>query len=557
MKGRGEREIPEKTRQPVRHDSHMRKSGATRPGIEPGSPWWEASRLTAQPPWPLLVSVDDKIDCANERLDSVSGRTDSVENGISAMKKKHQKFLQQRSSSTTTSTAEKSEEAVHDETNAAALEESVRIRGVGVAQTAVGKECALASPVSLPRFLTLDTQLHSHLKPARDFEIVATLQRGYYLAAVLGGPALSILQSLPKRHRLEYLTLLSASELWSGDRYLRHVHHAHLRSCTQRPEEPLQELWQDIVRSTCILNRKANILNILNHCWYRGGTVAERLASSPPTKANRWESCRTMPLVGGFSRGSPVSPAPSFRRRSIFTSITLIGSQDLAIKSRPNLFTHSRSVSHAISWSVTKIHYLIDTANCHQTRCTVSGSCVGASQRGEAQKRGHRRKGKNGSERRKGTLLKTRELMRPDTCRPQYMMYAETREKYLGTAYCTEADCSFLATIGVRFPARNFDVVYKPRTVLLLPKVLSAFYTKTVDPGENNACATSPTRICRAPSSVRRGWEAGPRCPDNETEIIYETLMYTPFTVISKVSEALLKFYFQAIAAPHVKLNQV
>ncbi|KAJ8865684.1 hypothetical protein PR048_033204 [Dryococelus australis] len=47
-------------------------------------------------------------------------------------------------------------------------------------------------------------------------------------------------------------------------------------------------------------------------------TVAERLACSPPTKANRvqspagspdfreWESCRTMPLVGGFSRGSPV-----------------------------------------------------------------------------------------------------------------------------------------------------------------------------------------------------------------------------------------------------------
>ncbi|KAJ8880084.1 hypothetical protein PR048_020707 [Dryococelus australis] len=82
--------------------------------------------------------------------------------------------------------------------------------------------------------------------------------------------------------------------------------------------------------------------------------VAERLARSPPTKANRvqtpagslpdyriWESCRTMPLVGGFSRGSPVSPAPSFRRCSILTSITLIGSQDLAVKSRPNLFSHS------------------------------------------------------------------------------------------------------------------------------------------------------------------------------------------------------------------------
>ncbi|KAJ8870475.1 hypothetical protein PR048_029497 [Dryococelus australis] len=70
-------------------------------------------------------------------------------------------------------------------------------------------------------------------------------------------------------------------------------------------------------------------------------TVAERLARTPPTRANRvqsptgspdfrkWESCRTMPLVGGCSRGSPVSYAPSFRYCSIFTSITLIGSQDL------------------------------------------------------------------------------------------------------------------------------------------------------------------------------------------------------------------------------------
>ncbi|KAJ8865870.1 hypothetical protein PR048_033393 [Dryococelus australis] len=45
-------------------------------------------------------------------------------------------------------------------------------------------------------------------------------------------------------------------------------------------------------------------------------------------------------LVGGFSRGSPVSPAISFRCCSILTSIILIGSQDLAVKSHPNLFTY-------------------------------------------------------------------------------------------------------------------------------------------------------------------------------------------------------------------------
>ncbi|KAJ8882053.1 hypothetical protein PR048_018541 [Dryococelus australis] len=54
-----------------------------------------------------------------------------------------------------------------------------------------------------------------------------------------------------------------------------------------------------------------------------------------------WESCRTMPLVGGFSQGSPVSSAISFRRRSILTSIALTGSQALDVQSRPNLFTHS------------------------------------------------------------------------------------------------------------------------------------------------------------------------------------------------------------------------
>ncbi|KAJ8867928.1 hypothetical protein PR048_031737 [Dryococelus australis] len=45
-----------------------------------------------------------------------------------------------------------------------------------------------------------------------------------------------------------------------------------------------------------------------------------------------------MPFVGGFSRLSPVSPTQSFRRHSIITSITLIGSQDHDVKSRPNLF---------------------------------------------------------------------------------------------------------------------------------------------------------------------------------------------------------------------------
>ncbi|KAJ8869228.1 hypothetical protein PR048_030800 [Dryococelus australis] len=100
------------------------------------------------------------------------------------------------------------------------------------------------------------------------------------------------------------------------------------------------------------------VVDIVPFLTLIGATVAERLACPPSTKVSRvqspagspdfrkWESCRTMPLVDGFSRGSPASPAPSILRRSIFTSITLISSQDLAAKSHPNLFTHSYTYAH-------------------------------------------------------------------------------------------------------------------------------------------------------------------------------------------------------------------
>ncbi|KAJ8871137.1 hypothetical protein PR048_027441 [Dryococelus australis] len=61
-----------------------------------------------------------------------------------------------------------------------------------------------------------------------------------------------------------------------------------------------------------------------------------------------WESCRTMPVVDGFSRGSPVCPSSSFRRSSILNSITRTGSQYHAVKSRPNLFTHSLQTVRAL-----------------------------------------------------------------------------------------------------------------------------------------------------------------------------------------------------------------
>ncbi|KAJ8873698.1 hypothetical protein PR048_024530 [Dryococelus australis] len=113
----------------------------------------------------------------------------------------------------------------------------------------------------------------------------------------------------------------------------------------------------------CILEHQLCVHLLLFRTWQlRVSQVSP--AGSPDFR--KWESCRTMPLVGGFSRGSPVSPTPSFRRRSIFTSITLIGSQDLAVKSRPNLFTHSNNSfpRSTVMCKITYIFILYDAGSC-------------------------------------------------------------------------------------------------------------------------------------------------------------------------------------------------
>ncbi|KAJ8893509.1 hypothetical protein PR048_006107 [Dryococelus australis] len=53
--GRRKRAIPKKTLRPTPSSGTIptcENPGVTRPGIKPGSPWWEASSLTAQPPPP-------------------------------------------------------------------------------------------------------------------------------------------------------------------------------------------------------------------------------------------------------------------------------------------------------------------------------------------------------------------------------------------------------------------------------------------------------------------------------------------------------------------------
>ncbi|KAJ8898135.1 hypothetical protein PR048_003495 [Dryococelus australis] len=111
----------------------------------------------------------------------------------------------------------------------------------------------------------------------------------------------------------------------------------------------------------------------------------KRLSYFSATKANRvqspagspdfrkWESCRTMPLISGFSRGFPVSPTPLFRRHSIFTPITLIGSQDLAVKDRPKpllLTSHFSGPESGISTSKVMSPLKVPEVHAARLHCT-------------------------------------------------------------------------------------------------------------------------------------------------------------------------------------------
>ncbi|KAJ8870825.1 hypothetical protein PR048_027124 [Dryococelus australis] len=69
-----------------------------------------------------------------------------------------------------------------------------------------------------------------------------------------------------------------------------------------------------------------------------------------PRDFRMWKSCPTMPLVGAFSRGS-LSPPPPLNSGAVPFSphFTIIGSQDLDIKSRPNLSALLKSVEYVLT----------------------------------------------------------------------------------------------------------------------------------------------------------------------------------------------------------------
>ncbi|KAJ8879646.1 hypothetical protein PR048_020254 [Dryococelus australis] len=82
-----------------------------------------------------------------------------------------------------------------------------------------------------------------------------------------------------------------------------------------------------------------NLFKLLAYHLGETGSIPGGVAPDFRTR----ESCRTMPLVGGFSRGSPVTPPFHSGASPYSPHFLFIGSQNLDVKCRPNRFTHSLS----------------------------------------------------------------------------------------------------------------------------------------------------------------------------------------------------------------------
>ncbi|KAJ8872158.1 hypothetical protein PR048_025760 [Dryococelus australis] len=105
-----------------------------------------------------------------------------------------------------------------------------------------------------------------------------------------------------------------------------------------RPSIAVTKLCAYLIRSLSEFSLREEIDDLLAFHKDEPGSIPGRATLSD---FRTWKLCWTMPLISGFSRSFLFPSALAFRHRSILITITLIGSQDLAVKSRPELFTHS------------------------------------------------------------------------------------------------------------------------------------------------------------------------------------------------------------------------
>ncbi|KAJ8875099.1 hypothetical protein PR048_022990 [Dryococelus australis] len=342
MKGGGEREIPRKPADQRHRPRRFPLRGVTPPGIEPGSPRWEASSLTAKPLLPPKITYfhdNRKIGhSAAELILLAQEISEACQTYSRPMSEVGQVLLREVCRPLVASVPRGDRKRVDPSVFPTAPQRCTAGTGARLPcrlrpRTTLGRSGRavklLAShqgePSSIPGRLIPD---FPKWKSCQTMPLVGGFSRGYPVYPPFHSGA------APFSSRF---ALIGSQDHDVKGRPTFFTHSMHiiiilesktLRSAYCTDDNESTRTWFCCDRCYVIILRCVLGAAVTTH-------LSPRRAQFP-ARSNRdfrmWESCRTIPLVGGFSRGSPVSPAPSFRRRSIFTSITLIGSQNLDVK---------------------------------------------------------------------------------------------------------------------------------------------------------------------------------------------------------------------------------
>ncbi|KAJ8891139.1 hypothetical protein PR048_010653 [Dryococelus australis] len=311
--------VPEKTHRPAASSGTScrfptsKNPGFIRPGIEPGSPWWEASSLTAQPPrlptqYPTvledLVQNCERPGKAHYTRDPMG----AYRYDLHACLTLHCKVLYKQR-------PEKSGNSFREKLEIKNWESCRKMTLVG--------GFSQGSPVS----------------PALSFRSCSVLT---ILNSLARGPIPSSAWSdFGKPLKTEIRMAGLGIELGSSQVRVEWFYYW-VAACLAPPGPAIAEKK----RPLDVHASSAGYFKVSSPDMFSEQSFLAFPGRVAPDFRTCEESCLTMPLVGDFSRGSPVSPAPPFRRCSILISITLIGSEDLDVKSRSNLFTHSLLLKH-------------------------------------------------------------------------------------------------------------------------------------------------------------------------------------------------------------------
>ncbi|KAJ8893540.1 hypothetical protein PR048_006138 [Dryococelus australis] len=249
-----------------------------------------------------------------------------------------------------------------------------------------------------------------------------------------------------------------------------------------------------------------------------------------------------MPLVGGSSRGYPASPAPSFRCRSIFTSIALIDSKDLAIYSL--LCVISQYQEYKAGRGTAEDDYFLK-----RPMRTIE---VSIEQRRNARKGGNSRSPRKPTDQRQssGTI---------PTCRPGRGI--EPGSPWWEASRLTAQPPWLLWLLWRRYTFRDGSACAIAVVALVKPPLPVETGTGTF------MCKTPPGRAAHYSATVRTTYaeEIQPGSPWIRVRVwggggveefsprLKGNVAYSPSMVTSHVSKVLLKFYFQDNPPPRAE----